>query len=473
IGLGLVACEARSESIAQEEASMDQRGGNPGNDAFTGAWRGELDAGGQTLPLIFRISTVDDTLSATMDSPQQSARGIPVAEVSRDGREITLELPALGASYRGRLDPETGTITGTFSQGGASFALDLAQTDDSDEQARRPQDPVPPFPYIAEDVTFTNPTAGITLAGTITRPEGDGPFPAAVLISGSGQQNRDEEIFGHRPFLVLADALTRAGVVVLRYDDRGVGGSEGRETLEETTSGDFAGDAASALRFLREQPYTDPERAGLIGHSEGGIIAMLIGAQMKQVPVEADASFLVLLAANAVPGDELLMMQSRALLEASGATPAYIETIARANREVYDIVLSDLPDDEKEERVARALRDVGVGSDQIEQQKVQLLSPWFEFFLRFDPSTALRRIDVPVLAVTGTLDRQVPADENLSAMRTALEAAPTDEYTVRALDGLNHLLQPAESGAVEEYAQIETTIAPEALELIAEWVAGQ
>jgi hypothetical protein len=299
-----------------------------------------------------------------------------------------------------------------------------------------------------------------------------------VLVSGSGQQNRDEEIFGHKPFLVLADALTRAGIAVLRYDDRGVGGSGGGETLPTATSRDFAGDAAYALRFLMERPYVDRDRTGLVGHSEGALIAAMIAGSVEEVPtgaeplpIDVDPAFVVMLAGNGVPGDELLMLQSAAVLRAAGASEDAVQQAARANRRLYDIVLADIPREEAAEQIAQIMGELGMNEDQIHAQQQQLLAPWFEFFLRYDPEEAVRRIDVPVLALVGELDVQVPPEQNIPALRDALEAAPTNDYAVRELEGLNHLLQPAQTGGVDEYAKIETTIAPEALDLMSGWIA--
>jgi uncharacterized protein len=445
-----------------EEDTMDQ---------IVGDWRGALDVSGQQLPLVFHITRGDDGLTATMDSPAQGAAGIPVDRVSFDQGRLELSITALGASYDGTLREPATEIVGTFKQAGMELDLTLSPA------ANRPQEPRPPFPYVSVDVTFMNQDAGVELAGTITHPEGEGPFPAAVLISGSGQQNRNEELFGHKPFLVLSDALTRSGIAVLRYDDRGVGGSGGAETVAEATSRDFAGDAAYALQFLMDQPYVDADRAGLIGHSEGALIAAMIAAGVHEtptgtdpLPIDVDPGFVVMPGGEGVPGDELLMMQSAALLRASGAPEEYIHRMGEANREVYDILLSDTPREDAAERIAAIQRELGMNEEQIQAQRGALLSPWFDFFLRYDPADALRKIQVPVLAVIGELDRQVPAEQNIPEIREALRAAPTRDFTVRELAGLNHLLQPARTGGVEEYQQIEVTMSPEALELISGWI---
>jgi len=465
--LGCATGPQPADELQSEGASMD---------AIVGTWSGTVDAGGQQVTLVFNLSDDDGRLAATMDSPAQGAKGIPVDEAVFDDDRLTLRLPQMGATYTGVLTEDQTAVEGVFSQGGMEFDLVLTRGYTATE-TRRPQDPQPPYPYEVEEIRFTNPDAGITLAGTITRPGGEGHFPAVVLISGSGQQNRDEEVFGHRPFHVIADALTRAGIVVLRYDDRGVGESGGAETLAEMTTRDSAGDAAAALAYLEGRAYVDHRRAGLIGHSEGALIALMIatGGQTDEsgrpvVPIDVDPDFIVLLAGNGVPGDELLLMQSRAILEATGASAEQIEAIAAANRRIYDLVLSGAPHDEVATEIDEILTEAGVPANQIELQRNQILSPWIEFFLRYDPAGDLRRVEVPVLALIGGLDLQVPAEQNLPAIRAALAEAPVEDVTVRELPGLNHLFQPAQTGAVEEYGQIETTIDPSVLELVAGWI---
>lgn len=474
-----------ADGVAESQSSTESQ--EDPMEGITGDWSGAIEAGGQKLPLVFHIGREGDGLTATMDSPAQGAAGIPVDEVSFEGATLELVMNALAARYTGELTESGDAIVGTFRQGGQELDLRLTPVEEGQEQAdelppaaapRRPQHPEPPYPYDTEDVRFVNEDAGVELAGTVTRPQGPGPFPAVVLVSGSGQQNRDEEIFGHKPFLVLADALTRAGIAVLRYDDRGVGGSGGGETLPTATSRDFAGDAAYALRFLMERPYVDRDRTGLVGHSEGALIAAMIAGSVEEVPtgaeplpIDVDPAFVVMLAGNGVPGDELLMLQSAAVLRAAGASEDAVQQAARANRRLYDIVLADIPREEAAEQIAQIMGELGMNEDQIHAQQQQLLAPWFEFFLRYDPEEAVRRIDVPVLALVGELDVQVPPEQNIPALRDALEAAPTNDYAVRELEGLNHLLQPAQTGGVDEYAKIETTIAPEALDLMSGWIA--
>jgi hypothetical protein len=463
---------------------------------LTGTWEGTLNAGGQQLRLVFHLREADGDVTVTMDSPDQGATGVPIPEASFDGDTLSLGAPAMGAGYQGTVNESQTEIDGVWRQGGAELDLVLDRVEPASEatpesqaepttQTARPQDPLPPFPYETTEVTFENTSEGITLAGTITFPSGNGPFPGVVLISGSGQQDRNEEIFGHKPFLVIADALTRAGFAVLRYDDRGVGESGGRETLAAATTEDFAYDALAAYRHLSEQSFVAADQIGLLGHSEGGVIAPIVATELRSDGGDGASSggtvrsalelpaFYILMGAPGVPGDELLIMQSKALLRARGATEAQIDAAERVNREVYDLLLSDRPTEEIRGDVRAMLEQAGLPEEQVAAQLGALLSPWYRSFLRYDPAPTLREVEAPVLAVIGELDRQVPPEENLPKLREALEAAPTETFTVQELSGLNHLLQPAQTGGVEEYSQIETTVAPEALELIMEWAVRQ
>ena len=345
--------------------------------------------------------------------------------------------------------------------GGEGHALE--QPRPGDLPLPLPQDPEPPYPYRIEEVRFENPDAGISLSGALTLPREGDPFPAAVLISGSGSQDRNQQIFNHRPFLVIADFLTRRGFAVLRFDDRGVGGSEGDPRV--ATSEDFAGDAWAAFQFLLRRPDIDHAAIGFIGHSEGGIIAPLVAAE------HPEAAFLVLLAGPGIPGDELISSQSRAILRASGIAEQQIAVIDERDRRIRDIAKNE-PDDEKAAEAIRAiLESLGMEDSQIQNTLGNLLSPWYRFFLGYDPSPALRQVACPVLALNGSLDLQVPADENLAAIEKALREGGNPDVTARKLDGLNHLFQHAEMGLPAEYPRIEETFAPEALELIAQWMA--
>jgi uncharacterized protein len=445
-----------------------------------GSWLGPIQLpGGVALPFVLHlISTAEGGLSGTADSPEQGAFGLPLGSIRLEGETLTLEIPTVLARFDGVLAGDT--LRGSWTQGGASLPLTLVRTQPGASPYRRPQDPIPPFPYRSEEVEYLNPGAGIRLSATLTIPDGEGPFPAVVLISGSGPQNRDSEIFGHRPFLVLADHLSREGFAVLRSDDRGVGASQG--SFGSATSADFATDAVAAASYLAERPEVDGDRIGLIGHSEGAIVALIAAEGFPRV------AFLVLLAGPGVRGEELLYLQGEAITRVSGASPA----VTAANRELqetlFGIAIEEEDPAERRRRMEEALTGfleartpperIGLGiplsgeAAWIAMQASQAASEWMRTFLRFDPAEPLARTRVPLLAILGELDLQVPAEPNQEALTRALSAAPAaGEATVLVLPGLNHLFQPARTGAPAEYGSIEVTIAPELLAIVSSWLS--
>ncbi|WP_263834829.1 alpha/beta hydrolase family protein [Salinibacter sp.] len=413
-------------------------------EAVVGAWSGPLKVGGTELRIVFHIEPGEDGLTATMDSPDQGATGIPVSDVAVVGDSVTLAVDRIGGVYTGALADGDTKIDGQWTQGGQSFPLTLTPTAEADTgPPPRPQHPEPPYPYAADSVTFRNEAAGLGLAGTLTRPEGEGPHPAVVLVSGSGPQDRNSEVFNHKLFHVLADHLTRQGIAVLRYDERGVGASEGR--FDGATSEEFATDVAAAVRFLRSRPGVDADATGLVGMSEGGLVAPMVHTRFEPV------DFLVLMAGPSVPGHEILVEQSARIAAAQGAPSGAVDSIRAVQRRTLE----------------------GVATDRVRSQIEQATDPWFRFFVGYDPAPTLRQVDVPVLALYGSKDLQVPAGQNVGPMRAALQASPSDDATVRVLDGLNHLFQPAETGLPSEYAQIDTTMAPTALETISAWIRAR
>jgi hypothetical protein len=319
-------------------------------------------------------------------------------------------------------------------------------------------------------VSFRNDDVGIALAGTLTRPAeeaADGPVPAVVIVGGSGPQDRNGTIQGHEPFHVLGDHLTRQGIAVLRYDERGVGASEG--TLRGATSRDLAGDVQAAVAFLAEQPGIDASRVGIIGHSEGGMIAPMVATETDQV------GFLVLLAAPGLPGREILADQLEDIGRSRGVDSRALAVQRGTQQRIFEALTQEADSADIATELKQIMRDTqGIsGEEAIEQQVQQLTSPWFRFFVSYDPRPALRQVDVPVLALTGSNDLQVAADTNLAAIEDALKSGQNPPHTVRVVDGLNHLLQPSETGAVSEYGRIETTLAPRVLEEIAAWIRDQ
>lgn len=448
-----------------QEAPADHA---PPEDAFVGTWEGALDVGGQAIRLIFDIQEEAGALTGMTYSPDQSPLGIPISEIEVTNERIVLEIAQIGGRFEGMLAVDQSTLTGELSQRGMTLPLTLTQADPAatPTDPARPQHPEPPYPYETREVTFTNETDHLTLAGTLTLPDADGPHPAVVLIGGSGPLDRDAEVFGHKLFLVLADHLTRQGIAVLRYDERGVGASEGTP-WPAVTSAAFARDAAAGVRFLQAHPAIAADAIGLMGHSEGGLVAPLV--HTEHTPV----AFIGLLAAPSVPGDELLEEQVVAIAAAQGLPDAMVPSTRASQRALLDAAKQAPAADTARVELRTALSAQGMSEAQVQAQVEQLTSPWFSFFLTHDPQPALTQLDVPVLALYGSLDLQVPPAQNAGPMQAALDASSSAEATVEVMDGLNHLFQPATTGLPDEYVHIETTLAPAMLERLTAWIRTQ
>jgi pimeloyl-ACP methyl ester carboxylesterase len=441
-------------------------------------WKGALITPGGELEFFVTFTPEGDGYTATVSIPAQGANDLALSDVVYTAEEIRFTLAAAqpsGAHWVGTPSEDFQTAEGEFSQGAATLPFTMERVEEEAAGASRPQHPQPPFPYDARDVTYTNPIDDTTLAGTLTTPRGEGPHPAALLITGSGSQDRDETIFGHKPFLVIADHLTRNGIAVLRVDDRGIGGSTG--VRADLTTEDFVGDALAGISFLAEQPEIDAKKIGLIGHSEGGIIAPMVAARSPGV------AFIVMLAGSGISGYELMPLQLAAIQRAIGRPEENIEqqlvayrrmmdaivggaddaTIKEALRELVEIQYADLPEDSPA-RQPEAMEQFLTG------QMAQVTSAWFRFFFTFDPREALREVHCPVLALGGSLDLQVPPDANLPVIEQVLKDAGNTDVTVVELEGLNHLFQTARTGSPAEYGQIEETFSPAALDLITAWI---
>lgn len=437
---------------------------------FSGHWEGAIEAPGAELLVRVDLEAAEEGWLGTIDIPQQGAAGLPLTGIAVDGDEITFAIAGVPGdpTFEGAL--ADGAITGTFTQRGAALSFRLSR--EAVTPARRPQDPEPPYPYAAEEVFY--PSGDITLAGTLTLPPGDGPFPAAILLTGSGAQNRDEELMGHRPFLVLADHLTRAGIAVLRADDRGVGGSTG--STRDATTADFADDALAGVAFLRAHPRIDAGRIGLVGHSEGGLVAPLAASR------SADVAYVVMLAGMGVPGDQVLAVQNRRTLRAAGFDEARIEKQLALLEEAFQAIRSENDEEALRDKLEDvAGRQIAMLPDEqrpsgddlevaIDQAVAGILTPWFRFFLDYDPRPTLESLRVPVLALNGELDVQVDADQNLPEIEAALERAGNPDVTLRRLPDHNHIFQRATTGSPSEYGQIDETMSPETLQTISAWI---
>lgn len=428
-----------------------------------GTWMGTLELGAAHLRVVFKLANTVAGLSAQLQSPDQSPVWISASSIKRQGDSLTIEISKIDAVFEGKIAADRNSIDGVFAQMGNKTPLVLKRVKKESEIERpRPQNPVKPYPYREEHVSYTT-AADDTLAATMTVPPGKGPFPAVLLIAGSGPHDRDESLMGHKPFLVLADFLTRRGILVLRADKRGIGKSTG--TYITATTADFADDAQAGVEFLKMRPEADPHRVGLIGHSEGGIIAPMVAVR------DRDVAFLVLMAAPGVPGAEIVEAQQRLILQTSGVAREKIEQNAAMQRQIVALV-EKYPDKEALDKQLRALL-AGQSEAQIGAQIAMADTPWFRYFLTYDPATALRQLKCPVLVLNGEKDMQVPPALNLPPIRKALEEAGNTHFEIDKLPGLNHLFQPAQTGLPTEYAQIDTTIAPVVLDKIADWILKQ
>lgn len=462
--LVFVALLAAARATTATDASAQQ--------PIDGYWQGAILVLGSQLDISVGFETTEEGLSATIDIPVQGAMGLALTAVSFDPPRIHFELPAGPglAVFDGELQGDS--IGGSFTQAGVTGTFWLERG----EQAAQAVEPAEPVPYLEEEVRFRN--GDVTLAGTLTLPQTGGPHPAVALITGSGPQNRDEELFGFKPFRIIADHLTRSGVAVLRYDDRGVGGSSGN--VRESTSDDFAGDALAAVRLLGERPEIDPQAIGLVGHSEGATVAALAASR------SSDVAFIVLLAGTAVSGEATLLAQAELIARVSGATEEDIEANAALQRTIFEALRTDSGWEAVERDIAAQMRasiermpierrqeitDVEtLVATRVRQQLDAVRTPWFRFFLDYDPATALAQVRVPVLAIFAEHDLQVPPAVNRGPMERALEAAGNPDYTISVIPGANHLFQASATGNPSEYPTLERAFVPEVLETVTDWI---
>ncbi len=432
-----------------------------------GDWAGQLAGGFKVAVHVEKAA--NGGYAGTMQSPNGESNRLDAVIVSQD--HLRFSAAKLDLTFDGAWDPRRKAWVGEFVRGRA-YALTLKRGDPASHSAtprKRPQEEAiasRPLPYDQSEVSFENPAARVRLAGTFSAPRGAGPFPAVVLVSGTGHNTHDEDVYGHKVFLVLADALSRRGVAVLRYDKRGVGGSNG--DYDQATTADFASDARAAVDWLKTQAKVDRAHIGVLGHSEGGVIAPMVAAQ------DADVAFVVIIAGPALRGDRLFVLQSALTARAYGAPEDYVSRRKVFDEKLYAAVTTAPTPGEALAR-ARTITGQGLAEKLIDPQEAASLpadttNPWMRYFLAYDPAPTLRRLTTPILALDGSLDLQVPARENLAVLREALKN--NKDATVLELPGLNHLLQDATTGSPAEYDGIEETMAPAALKIITDWVAA-
>ena len=442
---------------------------------ITGQWNGILKVQGMQLALVFNVEKTENGYRSTMDSPDQGQKDIPVTNTTFESPKVKFELKKMRIEYYGELKGDK--IVGMYRQGKHEFPMDLSREVVVKEVVKRPQEPMEPYPYYSEDVTFQNRKGNITLSGTLTLPEKEGIFPVAILITGSGPQNRDEEILGHKPFLIIADHLTKNGIGVLRFDDRGVGQSTG--DFNTATSADFATDVESAVEYLKTRTEVDKNMIGLIGHSEGGIIAPMVASKSK------DVNFMVLLAGSGIRGDKILLLQEELIARASGASEKDIDEFIWNSNTVFQMIMHSTDNLKLKTDLTTLFNEMldndmnieildGMTRDEFVSSYVDdLINPWRQYFLKHDPAPTLAKVTCPVLAVNGGKDLQVPPKENLIAIEEALKNGGNRNVTIKEFANLNHLFQECETGLPSEYATIEQTFSPVVLGEITKWLKIQ
>lgn len=442
---------------------------------ITGKWHGLLVFPGGQLRIDLNIAKAGTGYTATMESPDQGATVIPVTTITFASNTLTFAIPQGNLEYKGELLDNA--FKGTFTQNGNVIPLTLGRDEVKVNKPKRPQEPAKPYPYYEEQVTFKNEKAGFTLAGTLTLPKKEGSYPAVILITGSGAQNRDEELLGHKPFLVLADYLTRNGIAVLRYDDRGTAASKG--VYANSTTQDFATDADAAFNYLLTRKEINKNKIGLAGHSEGGLVAPMVAVGNPKV------AFIVLMAGTGIPGDELLLLQNFMINKAQGMPEEELNKMSVILKNAYDVVKQEKDAAVMKTKVTTVFNEQlrplfiskGIPAAQvnelIEAQATDLTAPWYAYFIRYNPATALEKVKCPILAINGSNDLQVPARANLDAIRRATDKSGNKKVTIKELPGLNHLFQKSAVGLPSEYEEIEETFSPVALAEILGWIQKQ
>jgi len=438
--------------------------------AESGIFLDTLKVGGMQLRLAITVAKTDQgTYSATFNSLDQGSGEIPFDEVVATGNHILFK-SKMGIEFEGDYNADKSIIVSELRQGGAKFPLLLTRVEQL-PVSLRPQEPKKPYPYQEEEVVYRNEKAGIQLAGTLTLPKGEGPFRAVVLLTGSGAQNRNEELLGHKPFLVLSDYLTRNGIAVLRVDDRSVGGSSG--DFAHSTTGDFADDALEGIKYLRTRKEINPEMIGLVGHSEGGMIAPIAASRSELV------DFIVLMAGpGSNLGDNVNYQRSYAAKK-SGASDEYVKAQEKVMKEINSICCKDIPEDS----VKAAIRKMYAGMDEqtkstlnwsterLDGTASQLLSKWWRYGMQYDPESTIKSLHCPVLALLGEKDQQIPVSLNLKELERATIKG-NGKNKVVVMPGLNHLFQTCTTGDETEYSKIEETMSPAVMDLIDKWIMG-
>ncbi|MGF1579588.1 MAG: alpha/beta hydrolase family protein [Gemmataceae bacterium] len=469
LSFALMSPSIPSLSSADENGAQTKKS----QEVLPGYWEGTLNAGVLKLRMGLKFEkTKDGKLGGSMSSIDQGGKRLKIDEITIEAEKVVLRWTLLKASFVGVINKEGTKMTGQWKQSGVAFNLTFAKKKEP-EAIVRPQEPKRPYPYVTKKAEFQNKKANINLVGELTLPKGDGPHAVAILLSGSGPQNKDGEVLTHKPLLVLSDHLTRKGIATLRWADRGIEGSEG--SYFGSTAQELASDILAAISFLKQQKAIDSNNIGIIGHSEGGLLAPLVASQSK------DVTFIVTLAGPALPGEEVLYLQGAALVKAMGGDETALKRQRQTQEMIFRIARNSKKFDEAkkefEKEFAKFLEEFSKEEQEAakKQEKSVLgqlgrvMTPWFRSFLDYDPRPTLKKVKCPVLALNGSLDLQVTPKDNLVALRKAL-GEDRNDVTIKELPNLNHMFQTAKTGLVSEYNQIEETMAPVALNMISDWI---
>lgn len=454
---------------------------NASSQNVSGNWQGNLHINDNEIPIVFHIKKdAFNKLSAVFDSPSQKAFGIACNDVKLKSDSDIISIQIISGFYAAKLINKD-SLDGVWHQGKGSLPLGLIRTSDTSSfiEHKRPQTPLPPFPYLSIDTVYKNADNTMQYGATFTRPFSGNKFPTVILITGSGKQDRDENIFGHKPFAVIADYLTKNGIAVLRIDDRGMGKTSG--DYETSTIADFAKDVETGIQYLKSRSDVDTKKIGLIGHSEGGIVAPLVAVGNKEV------AFMILLAGSGVKGSEINDFQNIYPLQKTGTNKDVIKkflvlhhklrsiSINSKNAIDYDSTVSKIFLDWKKNQSEETLKELIRNSDEETIRSLQynyssFKTPWWNFFLNYDPSIALQKLSVPVLALNGEKDVQIEPKSNLAAIESALKKSKSKNFKTMEIPGLNHLFQHCLRCTVDEYAELEETFAPEILKIMGDWL---
>ncbi len=448
-----------------------------------GTWQGNININSQQIPIVFHFyKDTTGKLTGKWDSPTQNANNLPCSNITVNADSIVIDLKIISGFYNGKfITPDS--MAGTWHQGNGRLLLNLVRTSNNAafNTPKRPQTPKPPFPYEADSITYANADNTMHYGATFTKPfdKTNKKYPAVLLITGSGKQDRDENIFDHKPFAVIADYLTKNGIAVLRVDDRGMGETTG--SFDTSSSQDFAKDVECGIKYLESRKDVDVKNIGLIGHSEGGMIAPMVAAENKSV------SFIIMLAGTGVQGNIINDRQNILPMKTAGVNKDIIEKFLQLHHvliaaAMLTTTINEFKDDVpkiyygwKKQQTEETINTLIKGTDEqaiaaLENKYIIFHSKWWKFFLTHDPSKDIERLSIPVLALNGSKDIQVDPKTNLPAIENALKKSKSKNYTTRELPGLNHLFQHCKKCTIEEYGELEETFAPEVLEIMRDWI---